>query len=144
MRPIRKSPESTPHQYSAAYEWTDKDGGKHTGYWSQLCSGANQALLHFHNFVQHNQESDAERKVVRPKLRFDQYRIKTLEVVFRGEHRDERGVEFRQAVDVPSGAYPDLRKQKFTPPPPTEQFPFMADMPKGAMPAEHAIIGDQS
>ncbi len=29
MRPIRKSPESTPHQYSAAYEWTDRDGGRH-------------------------------------------------------------------------------------------------------------------
>lgn len=139
---MKRHPDSVSHQYSASYEWRDAAGTMRIGHWSQLCSGADQALRRPHAHIQRGQETDSERKVVRPKLRFDEYKVLKLEIVFRGERSDERGQVFRQAVEIPRGANPDLRHHKHAAAP-TAEFEFVKSLPgKSERPAETPVFID--
>lgn len=138
MRPVKKSPYSVAHKYCVEYVWTRDDGTKKSGCWSELCTSSDQALAHFHTFVQRHGECDVDRKPTRPRLHPDQYRITEFYISFPSETVKNQWE--RQTIALPHGMYPDLRKRKFAPPPPTTPFPFMDDMPKGQMPAEQPII----
>lgn len=139
---MKRHAESVCHQYSATYKWTDDEGAEHTSHWSALCSGANQALSHLHAHIQRSSESNADRKVVRPKLRHDQYQIISLEVVYTGVAGDQRGEELRQRVEIPVGVYPDLRHHKIKPEA-TAEFGFVKDLPAATTArAERPVFAD--
>lgn len=150
MRPIRKSPDNVPQQYSATYQWRDDAGNWHTGYFSGLFSRSDMALEHFHKNCQRHQETNAERKVVRPKLAPDQYRITAFDLVYNEVAGDEAGEERREAVQIPAGDYPDVRKTpkaQRVAPARTAEFGFVADLPKSereqAEPVANLSEGDE-
>lgn len=142
-RPIRRNPESTAHQYVATVEWTHpQTGQKKTAHWSGLFSRSHLALQHLHQHFQRHAEPDGDRKIVRPKLRHDQYRISTFEIVYNGEvSKAARETEYRDKVEIPAGAYPDLHEKREKPLP-TAEFGFVADLPSDR-PASEPVFGGE-
>lgn len=101
-------PEAARHQYTARIIWTDADGKERITHWSGLLRGAIEAIYSVHRYAQREQETNADRKVVRPRLAPDEYRVDGLALTY----MDMAGNEIREAVYVPNGRNPDLRKHR--------------------------------
>lgn len=123
MSPINRHASSTRHQYLAQIEWDD-NGVTRTSSWSGLHNGSIDAIHAVHCFAQREQELDAERKVRRPRLKPEQYRVNDLRLTYMDETRPEK-IRRQEYVPVPSGPNPDVRRHNH-PKPEINEFPFVA------------------
>jgi hypothetical protein len=90
--------------------------------WHFYCSGPIIALNGFHRFMQRQKECNADRKVIRQKLKPNDYRIIRLFLRYPGgEGRGQLESDF----DLPNSANPDLALRKKKPAEPA--FDFYSD-----------------
>lgn len=109
MPVTRTNPYTTRHQYRARIIWKGADGNDRVTHWSDLLQGSIDAIYSVHRFAQREQETNPDRKVVRPRLAPDQYRVEGLELVYK-EHTSPY-TEHVEPVEIPPGPNPDLRKK---------------------------------
>jgi hypothetical protein len=116
--------------YRIDYEFQDDQGNNGVRSFTAMASGPVIALNAFHRFVQHCNELDGDRKVIRTKLRHDQYRVKGLFVVYSSNALRSGPPMIASAYDLPNTPNPDLNQKKAHEQPKTidSEFPFVEQL----------------